>query len=289
MNASSTGKERLKTIEAELVEAREQQAATSEILRLVSQSRASPQPVFESIAAAAVNLCHAVAANIFTYDTVALHLRATTRTGEHEQDLRRHFPRPPDRGTAAGRSILAGTVVEIEDVAKDPEYTMTSPAISAGFVSVTAVPLLLKSRPIGTLAIGFDKPGKLPRRQIALLQTFADQAVIAIENARLFRELETEVEAHRRSKAAIQALVEEKSSGADPMVGNSPALRRVREQLERVASTASTVLIQGGNRNGQGAHRAGAARREQPAGSGPYHRQLRGAAEGPRGERALRP
>jgi len=236
---------RLEVTEAELVEAREQQAATSEILRLISQSHASAEPVFRSIAAAAVKLCHAVTANIFTYDGAAIHLAATTRKhDEYERRLRLHFPRPPDRGTAAGRSILVGGVVEVPDVTRDPEYLVQQAALSGGFLAAVAVPLLLEGRPIGTLALGFGEPGALPKRLLALLQTFADQAVIAIENARLFKELETEVEAHRRSKAAIQALVEEKG-GVDAMVGSSHALAHVRSQVQKVATTDTTVLIQG--------------------------------------------
>jgi formate hydrogenlyase transcriptional activator len=237
--------ERLRETLADLVESREQQAATSDILRLIGQSRASPEPVFESIAAAAMTLCHAVAANVFTYDGELLHLAATTRTGEHERRLHQSFPRPPDRESGAGRSILTRSVVEIPDVMKDSDYALQSAALVGGFLAVLAVPLMLKGRPIGSIAVGLAKPGTFSPRQIDLLKTFADQAVIALENARLFNELEAEVEAHRRSKAAIRALVEERSSGADSMIGQSPALRRVREQVEKVAATDSTVLIQG--------------------------------------------
>ena len=248
MDSPASAENRLRATEDELLEAREQQAATGEILRVIRQSRTAG-PVFETIAAAAMKLCHATAANVFTYDGKLLHVGATTRTAPEGPggvpDVLRDFPRAPSPGLGATRAVLTGTVVQISDVERDAEYERPALAIAAGFRSILAVPLLRQAEPIGAIVVGRPRAGLFPQRQVALLQTFADQAVIAIENARLFNELEAEIEAHRRSKDAIQALVEEKRSARDAMVGESRQLRRVREQVEKVAPTDSTVLILG--------------------------------------------
>jgi two-component system, NtrC family, sensor kinase len=93
---------------------------------------------------------------------------------------------PPGRRSAAARAILSGTVEQIPDVEADPEYAIGRGASVIGFRSVAAVPMLKGDRPIGAIAIMRSQVGLLTERQITLLRTFADQAVIAIENARLF-------------------------------------------------------------------------------------------------------
>jgi len=114
-----------------------------------------------------------------------------------------------------------------------------------GFRAILTVPLIRDHLTIGAIVVGRPAAGSFPRPHLALLQTFADHAVIAIENARLFNELEREIEAHRRSKATIAVLVGETRSGTDALVGHCAALQRVREQIEKVGPTDSTVLIQG--------------------------------------------
>jgi GAF domain-containing protein len=90
--------------------------------------------------------------------------------------------------------MLTRGVVAIPDVLEDPEYRITSKAIATGFRSALAVPLLRDGSPIGAIIVGWLEPGPFPDQQITLLQTFADQAVIAIENVRLFNE-------HRRERS----------------------------------------------------------------------------------------
>jgi formate hydrogenlyase transcriptional activator len=232
----------------ELEEARESEAATRKILRVIRQSRSTPQPVFDTIASAAMNLCCATVCNVFTYDGQLVHLAATTHTGppgDEVTDVRRKFPRPPGTEMAGPRSVLKNDVIEIPDVVNDPEFKETAHALATGFRSILAVPMVHDSMPIGSIVVGRPAPGAFPPRHLTLLQTFAEQAVIAIENARHFNELQREIEAHRRSKATIAALVDETRSGIGALVGGSAALRVVREQIEKVAPTDSTVLIQG--------------------------------------------
>jgi signal transduction histidine kinase len=189
-----------------LAEALEQQAATREILRAISQSTTDVQPVFDMIAAAALRLCNAGSANVFTYDGQLVRIRAIVLAHpEAEPELRRLFPRPADRGSAASRAVLERAVVAVHDVLADPDYAFAKGA-QLGFRSVLGVPLMREGAPIGAIAIGKQQPGPFPPQQVALMQTFADQAVIAIENVRLFRELQQRTAALTQSVEELRVL-----------------------------------------------------------------------------------
>ncbi|MFO1324691.1 MAG: GAF domain-containing protein [Burkholderiales bacterium] len=174
----------------DLTEALEQQTATSEILRVISRSRTDVQPVFDTIAQAAQDLCGGVSANVFTFDGELVHVASVVNANPaYAQALNAFFPRPPSRDTAVLRAILTGSVTIVPDVLDDREYMIGGHSAAGGFRSVIAVPLLHDGRPVGGIAVGRPAPGAFPDSQVALLQTFADQAVIAIENVRLFNEL----------------------------------------------------------------------------------------------------
>ncbi|MBL0373418.1 GAF domain-containing protein [Rhizobium sp. KVB221] len=176
-------------LKRELGEAIEQQTATSEILRVISSSPTDVQPVFDTIAQRAARLCGAQYCHVFRYDGELLHFVA-----HHRLEPEGAVPAaPPHRGSAAGRSILSRSVEQIEDWLIDPEYTAHTVigAQSSNYRSLVAVPIMREGVPIGTIVVARPDPGLFPDRQVALLQTFADQAGIAIENARLFTELET--------------------------------------------------------------------------------------------------
>ena len=174
-----------------LAEARNQLASTSEILRVISRSRTDVQPVFDAIAASALKLCGASSANVFTYDGTLVHLAALVNLTPAGADaIRRLWPRPPGREMAATRAILTRGVVEIPDVVLDTEFAPTAGALAGNFRSILSVPLMREGSPIGAIAVGRPEAGAFPENHVALLRTFADQAVIAIENVRLFTELE---------------------------------------------------------------------------------------------------
>ena len=174
-----------------LAEARNQLAATSEILRVISRSRTDVQPVFDAIAANALKLCDASSANVFTYDGTLVHLAALVNlTPAGADSIRSLWPRPPSRDLAAARAILTRSVVEISDVVEDADFAPTATALAGNFRSILSVPLMRGEIPIGAIAVGRPEAGAFPESHVALLRTFADQAVIAIENVRLFTELE---------------------------------------------------------------------------------------------------
>ena len=192
-----------------LMEALEQQAATSEILRVISQSPTDVQPVFDTIAAAALKLCAASSGLVFTFDGELIQLAAIANLDPEGADAwRQSFPRPPSRDTAVTRAVLTRSVVAIPDVLDEPDYAIRATASTTGFRSALAVPLLREGKPIGAIGVGRAEPGPFPDKQVALLKTFADQAVIAIENTRLFKELGARTAQLTRSVGELKALGE---------------------------------------------------------------------------------
>ena len=174
----------------DLTEALEQQTATSNILRVISQSPTDVQPVFDTIAVAALKLCNASSAVVTRFDGELIRLAALANVSTEGADaLRRRYPRPPGRHTANARAILTRTVVAIPDVLEDVDYEIGDGATAAPFRGILAVPLLRDGSPTGAISIARAEPGPFPETQFELLKTFADQAVIAIENVRLFTEL----------------------------------------------------------------------------------------------------
>ncbi|OCP21043.1 histidine kinase [Ensifer sp. LC54] len=172
----------------EIGEALEQQTATSEILRVISTSPTDAQPVFDTIAQRAARLCGAQFCHVFRYDGELLHFVAHHRLEPEGAVL----PAPPGRGSAAGRSILSRSVEQIEDWLADPEYTADTVigSQSSNYRSLVAVPIIRGGVAIGTIVVARSEPGLFPDRQVEVLKTFADQAGIAIENVRLFSDLE---------------------------------------------------------------------------------------------------
>jgi two-component system, NtrC family, sensor kinase len=162
---------------------------------VISRSPTDVQPVFETIAVNALRLCNAKWATVSRLngglmELVAPHGGLDARGIEA---LRQAFPRPPSRRGATDRAMLTGAVVHVPDVRQDPEYAWHELAQAAGYRSQLAVPLLREGQPVGAITVAGTSPGTFTDRQVALLQTFADQAVIAVENVRLFKELEARV------------------------------------------------------------------------------------------------
>src|SRR6266550_4631825 len=184
-------KGKVRNLERRLAEALEQQTATSEILRVISRSPEDVQPVFDAIAANAARLCDAVNGLVIRFDGHLLHLAAHYNVDpERLAAVRQAYPRPPSRGALSGRAILTRAVVHVPDVSTDPEYTLPA-ATTIGYRSVLAVPMMHEGVARGTILVARDVVAPFSDTHIALIQTFADQAVIAIQNVRLFTELQT--------------------------------------------------------------------------------------------------
>src|SRR5262249_52501089 len=176
-------------------EAREQQTATSEILRVIRESPTDLQPVAQAIADSASRLCDCAYVGVFRFDGELIHwVAARGVTTEQEDALRSVWPRPPGPNTLTGRTILACATYHVNDAASDAAFVASSlPVVRAALAirSFLGVPMLQNGQPVGVIGLVRTEVRPFSEHEIALVQTFADQAVIAIENVRLFKELQT--------------------------------------------------------------------------------------------------
>jgi len=193
----------------ELTESLEQQTATSEILRVISQSPTDVQPVFETIAKNARRLCRGDSASVLILDGTRLRLETVDNASkEGAEALRAAYPSPVSHRSAGGRAVLTGRAVHIPDVLEDPDYEFAG-LQGAGLRSMLGVPMLRHGIAIGAIVVHtWGTPRPFSSKQMELLQTFADQAVIAVENARLFKELQARTNELTRSVDQLTALGE---------------------------------------------------------------------------------
>src|SRR5207245_2716607 len=171
-----------------LAEAVEREKATSEILRVIGSSSTDIQPVFDTVAESAARLCQASDTSIFRLD--GDRLRRVAHHGSIPAGVIGEFTVPLVRGSFAGRSVLDGRIVHIADAQTEAdEFPEGSErARRLGFRAILCIPLIREGVAIGAISLRDTKVRLFTDRQVALLQTFADQAVIAIENVRLFNE-----------------------------------------------------------------------------------------------------
>jgi len=189
----------------ETKQALERQTATAEVLKVIAGSPSDVQPVFDAILRSAVNLCGAEIAAVFPYDGKLVHLGATYNwSAEALQYFSTVYPAPPSPALLSGRTIVSKSIVKIADAIADGRYDAHS-AMTGHWRRMLGVPMMREGRVLGALVACWREPGETPQRQVDLLQSFADQAVIAIENVRLFRETQ-------EARAAAEAANEAKSS-----------------------------------------------------------------------------
>ncbi len=174
---------------AEVTEALEYQTAISDVLRVISESQVDVTPVFEAIMESAMRLFGVSISAVFRYDGQLVHLVATRGWSEAAiEDARRHYPAPPHLGMMSGRLILSGQAQVEEDTPADLEYDQQTAKVGS-WRRMIGAPMLKDGAAVGAIVVAWPDPGQTPQRQRDLLKTFADQAVIAIQNARLFNEI----------------------------------------------------------------------------------------------------
>jgi GAF domain-containing protein len=215
----------------ELRESLEQQTATADVLRVISSSPTNVQPVFDSIAESAVRLCGGQFSFVVRFDGKVMNNASSFGlSAEGLNAFRSMLPLPASEDTASGRAILRRAVVEISDVEADPAYSAQAQLLAHAvtYRSIVAVPLLHEGDPIGTIAVARANAGAFPERQIALLKAFADQAVIAIRNVRLFDE--------------VQARTEELSESLQQQTATSDVLKVISRSTFDLRTVLQTLI-----------------------------------------------
>ncbi|MEO5843496.1 MAG: GAF domain-containing protein, partial [Caldimonas sp.] len=178
----------------ETKEALEQQTATAGILKVIAGSPSNVQPVFDAIVRNAVTICDALFANVFRFDGEMLHWGASHNLApESVEMLRGSYPMRPTAMQISGRVITSRAIAGSADVLSDPDYDQRF-AIAGGWRRILGAPMLRDGEPVGVIVVGWREAGPIPPRYEEILSTFADQAVIAIENVRLFNETKEALE-----------------------------------------------------------------------------------------------
>jgi two-component system NtrC family sensor kinase len=181
--------EEIETLRREVLEVRQQQVATADVLKVISRSTFDLQTLLQALVESAARLCDADKA-VITRQIEGVFFRAEAYGFSHEfMNYARTVPVIPDRGSVIGRALLERIAVHIPDVETDVDYAVIEGKRLGGFRTVLGIPMLREGVPVGGISLTCSEPRPFTDKQIELATTFADQAAIAIETVRLFESL----------------------------------------------------------------------------------------------------
>src|SRR5215813_14244944 len=223
-------------LQRSLTEAVDQQTATSEILRVISRSAFELEPVLHTLVENATRLCSADSGQIRTMDGEVFRAVAAFGMPSELEEFDRQHPARLGRGTIVGRTALEGQTVHIPDVLADPEYQWTEAQKLGGYRTLMGVPMVRDGALIGVFVLHRFRVQPFTDKQIELVTTFADQAVIAIENVRLFNETK---EALDQQTATAEILRVISSSPTDIQ----PVLDAVAESAARLCESFDSAIF----------------------------------------------
>jgi GAF domain-containing protein len=218
----------------ELRESLQQQTATADVLKVISRSTFDLQTVLDTLVESAARLCEADSAAIHRPKGEVYPYVASYGYSREYDEYRRDHPIVPTRGSVLGRAVLEGRAIQVADVQTEPNYALIEAVRIGGFRTVLGVPLMRNGTPIGVIMLTRSQVHPFTDKQVELVTTFADQAVIAIENVRLFDEVQA------RTRELSESLEQQTAtSGLLHIIASSPT--NLQPVLDAVAETAARI------------------------------------------------